>query len=167
MDRDGRDVEAVFFGRLESEEHGIQHTGDNLTGEGEGDDEQIIINLDNIGDGIKEVFLVVNIYTPQRSFMQVAEPFCRIVDNSSGSELCRYALRDAGSESGLIIAKIAREVGGRRLGGPRGRQFGLQTEVELASYLDCRFNVSRHRMSNVHPNGSLRNLDFLLGQEIS
>merc|ERR1712054_523175 len=41
MDRDGRDVESVFFGRLESEEHGIQHTGDNLTGEGEGDDEQM------------------------------------------------------------------------------------------------------------------------------
>jgi len=128
MDRDGRDVEAIFFGRLESEEHGIQHTGDNLTGEGEGDDEQIIINLDKIGDAIKEVFLVVNIYTPQRSFMQVAEPFCRIVDNSSGSELCRYALRDAGSESGLIIAKIAREVGGRwgfhALGLPcRGRTY--------------------------------------------
>merc|ERR1711881_681636 len=127
-DRDGKDVEAVFFGRLESEEHGIQHTGDNLTGEGEGDDEQIIVNLDRIGDSIQQGFFVVNIYTPHRTFMQVAEPFCRIVDNSSGAELCRYALRDAGSESGLIIARIAREAGGRwgfhALGLPcRGRTY--------------------------------------------
>jgi len=128
MDRDGKDVEAVFFGRLESEEHGIQHTGDNLTGEGEGDDEQIIVNLDKIGDKIQQVFFVVNIYTPHRNFLQVAEPFCRVVDNSSGAELCRYALRDAGSESGLIIARIAREAGGRwgfhALGLPcRGRTY--------------------------------------------
>merc|ERR1719321_1706351 len=82
-----------FFGRLESEEHGIQHTGDNLTGEGDGDDEQIIVNLDQVGDAIQQVFFVVNIYTPQRTFAQVAEPFCRVVDNASGAELCRYALR--------------------------------------------------------------------------
>merc|ERR1711937_300176 len=101
MDSNGNDLEAVFFGRLESEEHGIQHSGDNLTGEGEGDDEQIVVNLDRIGPRCHQVFFVVNIYTPSKSFRQVAEPFCRIVDNSSGSELCRYALRDAGSESGL------------------------------------------------------------------
>merc|ERR1712057_59796 len=128
MDRDGRNVESVFFGRLESEEHGIQHTGDNLTGEGEGDDEQILVNLDQIGQAIQQVFFVVNIYTPHRTFMQVAEPFCRVLDNSSGAELCRYALRDAGSESGLIIARIAREAGGRwgfhALGLPcRGRTY--------------------------------------------
>lgn len=86
------------------------------------------MNLDGIGDSIQQVFFVVNIYTPHRNFMQVAEPFCRIIDNSSGAELCRYALRDAGSESGLIIARIAREAGGRwgfhALGLPcRGRTY--------------------------------------------
>jgi tellurium resistance protein TerZ len=147
MDGNGNDVEAVFFGRLESEEHGIQHTGDNLTGEGEGDDEQIIVNLDQVGSHIQQVFFVVNIYTPQRTFMQVAEPFCRVVDNSSGAELCRYALRDAGSESGLIIARIAREAGGRwgfhALGLPcRGRtykdstaQLRAASKVKTASLL--------------------------------
>jgi len=128
MDGNGNDMESVFFGRLESEEHGIQHTGDNLTGEGEGDDEQIIVNLDRIGSSVQQVFFVVNIYTPHKTFAQVAEPFCRVIDNSSGSELCRYALRDAGRESGLIIARIAREAGGRwgfhALGLPcRGRTY--------------------------------------------
>merc|ERR1719449_257898 len=68
MDHNGNDIEAVFFGRLESEEHGIQHTGDNLTGEGEGDDEQIIVNLDRIGPMVTQVYFVVNIYTPNKSF---------------------------------------------------------------------------------------------------
>jgi len=116
LDAHGADIEAVFFGRLESASHGIRHTGDNLTGEGEGDDEQIAAQLDRIGHQVQQVFFVVNIYTVGRKFSQVASPFCRIVDDASGSELCRYALRDAGSESGLIIAKIARETGGTRWG---------------------------------------------------
>merc|ERR1712146_839487 len=83
---------------------------------------------DRVGDSIQQIFFVVNIYTPHRTFMQVAEPFCRVIDSSSGSEPCRYALRDAGSESGLIIARIAREAGGRwgfhALGLPcRGRTY--------------------------------------------
>merc|ERR1712054_520660 len=105
MDQDGNDLEAVFFGRLESEEHGVQHTGDNLTGEGDGDDEQIVANLARIGPRCHSVFFVVNIYTGGKNFTQVANPYCRVVDDASGSELCRYALRDAGTENGLIISK--------------------------------------------------------------
>merc|ERR1712137_1277304 len=128
MDSDGGDLEAVFFGRLESEEHGITHTGDNLTGEGEGDDEQIIVNLDSIGEKVHQVFFVVNIYTPNKTFSKVANPYCRVVDNSVDSELCRYGLKEAGKENGLIIARIAREPGGRwgfhALGLPcRGRTY--------------------------------------------
>jgi len=123
MGSDGKAVEAVFFGRLESIEHGIQHTGDiehgiqhtgdNLTGEGEGDDEQILVDLKRIGGKILQVVFCVNIYTQRKTFAQVSNPFCRVVDSSSGAELCRYALRDAGSDNGLIIARIAREAGGR------------------------------------------------------
>mmetsp|Transcript_6693 Transcript_6693/g.16363 ORF Transcript_6693/g.16363 Transcript_6693/m.16363 type:complete len:434 (-) Transcript_6693:59-1360(-) len=128
LDANGNDLEAVFFGRLESEEHGIQHSGDNLTGEGDGDDEQITVNLDSIGAKVQQVFFVVNIYSQRTTFRQVANPYCRIVDNSLSTELCRYQLRDAGSENGLMIAKIARESGGRwgfhALGMPcRGRTY--------------------------------------------
>eukprot|EP00930_Biecheleria_cincta_P028463 TRINITY_DN19869_c0_g1_i1.p1 TRINITY_DN19869_c0_g1~~TRINITY_DN19869_c0_g1_i1.p1 ORF type:complete len:395 (-),score=70.30 TRINITY_DN19869_c0_g1_i1:65-1249(-) len=113
MDGNGQELEAVFFGRLESEEHGIRHSGDNLTGEGEGDDEQIVVNLERIGSQVQQVVFCVNIYTPGRTFSQVAHPYCRVVDNASGSELCRYMLRDAGSQKGLIIARISRELGSR------------------------------------------------------
>merc|ERR1712217_907975 len=80
MDENGMDLEAVFFGRLESEMHGIRHTGDNLTGEGDGDDEQISVGLDRVGAKVHQVFFVVNIYSPNKSFRQVAEPYCRVVD---------------------------------------------------------------------------------------
>merc|ERR1740121_2112503 len=113
LDAQGRDLEAVFFGRLESVQHGITHTGDNLTGEGEGDDEQIIVRLDKIGPEVHQVFFVVNIYTPHRTFRTVAAPYCRVVDEKMGSELCRYALRDAGEDNGLIVAKLCREAGNR------------------------------------------------------
>lgn len=147
MDNSGRDLEAVFFGRLESEEHGITHSGDNLTGEGDGDDEQIVVDLLKIGNNVHQVFFVVNIYSPGKNFTQVAEPYCRVVEGASGAELCRYALRDAGTENGLIISRICREAGGRwgfhALGLPcKGRtykdslpQLRQATQVKTASLL--------------------------------
>ncbi|CAJ1359484.1 unnamed protein product [Effrenium voratum] len=128
LDQRGGVLEAVFFGHLESAEHGIVHSGDNLTGEGEGDDEQIRVDLLHVGLVAQQVFFVVNIYSQNKTFRQVASPYCRIVEDASGSELCRYSLSDAGSDNGLIIAKMAREVGGRwgfhALGLPcRGRTY--------------------------------------------
>merc|ERR1719203_1260045 len=81
-------------------------------GAGEGDDEQIIVDLERVGPRVLQIVFVVNIYSPCRTFSSVANPSCRIV-GSSGEELCRYALRDAGCDNGLIIAKLAREVGDR------------------------------------------------------
>jgi len=112
LNGDGVDLEAVFFGRLESVQHGVKHSGDNLTGEGDGDDEQIFASLSRIGPEVAQIVFVVNIYTKGITFAKVANPYCRVVD-SAGNELCRYALRDAGAENGLIISKLVREVGGR------------------------------------------------------
>mmetsp|Transcript_29031 Transcript_29031/g.83296 ORF Transcript_29031/g.83296 Transcript_29031/m.83296 type:complete len:431 (-) Transcript_29031:15-1307(-) len=113
LDANGGNVETVFFGKLESLEHGIVHSGDNLTGEGDGDDEQIQVSLSRIGPIVRQVVFVINTYTPKKDFSMVASPYCRVMDNASGAELCRYSLRDAGSETALIVAKIAREAGGR------------------------------------------------------
>lgn len=128
LDAGGEFIEAVFFGQLESDDHGIRHSGDNLTGEGAGDDEQIVCPLNEIGSAVQQVFFCINIYTPQRTFQHVARPYCRVVDNESGTELCRYELRDAGHECGLLIARLSREAGNRwgfhALGLPcRGRTY--------------------------------------------
>lgn len=113
LDSKGHEVETVFFGHLESLKHGIKHTGDNLTGEGDNDDEQITVDLRAVGSCVSQIVFVINIYTPRTTFRQVANPYCRVVDDSSSDELCRYSLKDAGSENALIVSKIAREAGGR------------------------------------------------------
>mmetsp|Transcript_66406 Transcript_66406/g.121251 ORF Transcript_66406/g.121251 Transcript_66406/m.121251 type:complete len:176 (+) Transcript_66406:2-529(+) len=107
-------MDVVYYGKLESKENGITHSGDNLTGEGEGDDEQIRAELNRIGPNIFQVFFIVNIYTPNKTFRRVANPYCRVVDELNNSEMCRFALREnAGTSNGLIISKIKREIGGR------------------------------------------------------
>ncbi|CAJ1359486.1 unnamed protein product [Effrenium voratum] len=72
LDQRGGVLEAVFFGHLESAEHGIVHSGDNLTGEGEGDDEQIRVDLLHVGLVAQQVFFVVNIYSQNKTFRQGA-----------------------------------------------------------------------------------------------
>merc|ERR1712107_337686 len=106
-------VETVFFGRLQSTAHGIKHSGDNLTGAGEGDDEQITAKLELICPSVAQVFFVINIYSRGKSFRNVANPYCRVVDDATQDELCRFALREAGRENGLIVSKISREAGNR------------------------------------------------------
>merc|ERR1711879_933352 len=78
LDTSGNEVETVFFGRLESQQHGIKHSGDNLTGAGEGDDEQITAELAKIGRDVQQVFFVINIYTKGKTFRKVANPYARV-----------------------------------------------------------------------------------------
>lgn len=113
LDAAGGHVDTVFFGNLKS--NGLQHSGDNLTGEGSGDDEVITINLAHVSPQVYQVALVINIYTNGRTFAEVAQPYCRIT-TADGEELCRYSLSDAGRENGLIIARLFREPGNIRFG---------------------------------------------------
>ena len=62
-----------------------------MEGEGEGDDEQIRVDLTRIQPHVEQVCFVVNIYSPNRSFRQVARPYCRVLDDALGHELCRSA----------------------------------------------------------------------------
>ncbi|KAF4711341.1 hypothetical protein FOZ63_007426 [Perkinsus olseni] len=113
MDKSGEVLETVFFGNLRSERRhsavgAVVHTGDNLTGEGSGDDEQVILHMDQFGPSVYNIFFVINIYTRGVTFAQVANPYCRVVDASTGAELCRYRLNDAGQQNALVIARLAR-----------------------------------------------------------
>lgn len=120
---EGQVLESVFFGNLSSNgEHSlpgaVRHSGDNLTGEGDGDDEQITVDLCRLGEAVTELFFCIHIYSKSESgqpktFKDVANPYCRVVENSSGEELCRYTLAEAGSCSGLVIARLRRGPDGR------------------------------------------------------
>ncbi|MDR1462211.1 MAG: TerD family protein [Azoarcus sp.] len=99
--------DAIWFRQLRSKDGSIQHTGDNRTGDGDGDDEQIIVDLARVPANIKSLVFTVNSFTGQ-DFSQVANAFCRIVDGSTGNELARYDLSVQGSHSAQIMAKVYR-----------------------------------------------------------
>merc|ERR1719515_535694 len=79
FDARGKEIDAIFFGNLEG--HGLTHSGDNLTGEGAGDDETITVELMAVPDLVQQMVFSVNIYSKGVSFSQVANPYCRILDN--------------------------------------------------------------------------------------
>jgi tellurium resistance protein TerZ len=110
LSQEGQELGAVFFGN--TREFGLEHSGDNLTGEGDGDDEVISAELDRIPAKVGQIFFVVNIYTRGVTFDQVSNPYCRIFDGS-GNELARYRLKEGRGEKGLVISRLFREPGSR------------------------------------------------------
>jgi tellurium resistance protein TerD len=106
------DAHFVFFNNLTSPDGSVEHTGDNLTGEGEGDDELIHVNLAGASPQIQRVVFPVSIYEGAargQSFGQVSNAFIRVIDRSNGSELARYDLtEDASTETAMIFGELYR-----------------------------------------------------------
>ena len=107
--------EFVFYGNLEHASGAVKHMGDNLTGEGEGDDEQILIDLTKIPANISKVAFTCTIYeadTRQQNFGQVSNAFIRIVDESNNTELIRYDLgEDFSIETAVVVGELYRHNG--------------------------------------------------------
>jgi stress response protein SCP2 len=101
----------IYYGNLSHKSGGITHLGDNLTGAGEGDDEQIIVELSRLPKEIEKLVFIVNIYqciARKQDFSQVKNAFVRLVNLSNNKELAKYNL--SGSEyqgmTGMIMAEI-------------------------------------------------------------
>jgi tellurium resistance protein TerZ len=107
FDDQGNLLDAVWFRQLRSRDGSIQHTGDNLTGEGDGDDEQIIVELPKVPANVKSLVFTVNNYTGQ-DFSRVQNAFCRIVNGADQKEIARYDLSCQGSHTAMIMAKLYR-----------------------------------------------------------
>ncbi len=107
--------EFIFYGNLEHKSGAIKHMGDNLTGEGEGDDEQIQIDLTKIPANVSKVAFTCTIYEAdvrRQNFGQVSNAFIRIVDESSGTELIRYDLgEDFSIETAVVVGELYRHSG--------------------------------------------------------
>jgi stress response protein SCP2 len=102
----------IYFGNLQSADKSVKHSGDNLTGGGEGDDEQIHVELSQVPSGVQKIVFVVNIYDcvkRKQDFGHIANAFIRVVNSVSGQEFCKYNLTDnyAGKTS-LIVAEVYR-----------------------------------------------------------
>lgn len=92
-----RNEDIVYFGRLKHDSEAVIHMGDNLTGDGEGDDEQIIVDLKRVPEGYDKIVVVVNIYQAQQrhqDFGMIKNAFIRIVDGKTNRELCKYNLSE-------------------------------------------------------------------------
>ncbi|MFF2083855.1 TerD family protein [Nocardia sp. NPDC058176] len=102
----------IFFNNLKSPEGAIEHAGDNRTGEGEGDDEAINVDLANTPETIESIVFPVSIYdgiTRSQSFGQVRNAYIRVVDRSNGEELARYDLsEDASTETAMVFGELYR-----------------------------------------------------------
>jgi tellurium resistance protein TerD len=106
------DKHFVFFNNLTSPDGAVQHTGDNLTGEGEGDDEQIKVNLSGLSTDVDKIVFPVSIYDAAsggQSFGQVRNAFIRVVNQSDNAELARYDLsEDASTETAMVFGELYR-----------------------------------------------------------
>ena len=110
----GKD-DVVYFGNLKHPSGAIVHTGDNLTGEGEGDDEQIIVDLTAVPQDYDKLVFVVNIYdceSRKQDFGMIANAFIRICDERTGEEFCRYNLSESyAGMTAMIFGEIYRHNG--------------------------------------------------------
>lgn len=108
-----QDADFVFYGNLTDPSGAVSHKGDNLTGEGEGDDEQIEIDLTKMPPSATRVAFTVTIYDAEQrrqNFGQVSNAFCRIVDMDSGRELVRFDLgEDFSIETAIVVGELYKQ----------------------------------------------------------
>jgi tellurium resistance protein TerD len=106
------DKHFVFFNNLVSPDGTVEHTGDNLTGEGEGDDEQVKVNLAGMASDVDKVVFPVSIYDADarsQSFGQVRNAFIRVVNGANQQEIARYDLsEDASTETAMVFGELYR-----------------------------------------------------------
>ena len=109
------DKEFVFYGNLKHASGSVNHMGDNLTGEGDGDDEQIQIDLSKVPANIEKIAFTVTIYdaeTRHQNFGQVSNAFIRLVDEATNAELIRYDLgEDFSIETAVVVGELYKHNG--------------------------------------------------------
>lgn len=109
------DKDFVFFNNLASADGSVKHLGDNLTGAGEGDDEQVNVDLATVPGAVDKIVFPVSIYDAEsrsQSFGQVRNAFIRIVNQAGGAELARYDLsEDASTETAMVFGELYRSSG--------------------------------------------------------
>lgn len=104
-------IDSCYFGRLTILGGAIRHSGDNLTGEGAGDDEVITVDLGRLPAEATGLVFTVNSFSGQK-FTEVAKAYCRLIDAASGEELVRFDLTGAEPQTGVMMAKLIRQFSG-------------------------------------------------------
>lgn len=106
----------IYFGNLKSKCNSVVHTGDNLTGDGDGDDEQLLVDLNKVPSNINEILFTVNIYNAKskgQDFGMIENAFIRIVDNKTKKQLAHFNLTENYSKKTAMIFGSLKRVGGQ------------------------------------------------------
>jgi tellurium resistance protein TerZ len=113
FDAAGKVLDTVWFQQLSSHDGSTRHTGDNLTGAGDGDDETILVDLTKVSPAVSHIVFVISSYS-QQTFDLVENAFSRLVDDSSAGtpEVARYQLTDSGPHTAMIMSKVSRDGAG-------------------------------------------------------
>ncbi|PJI95112.1 TerD family protein [Luteimicrobium subarcticum] len=133
----GKVVDIVYFGQLRSKDGSLQHTGDNLTGAGDGDDESILVDLGAVHASVEHIVFTVNSYSGE-SFAEIDNAYVRVVDSAArDAELARYTLTGSGPHTALVMARVSRTAAGwafTAIGAPgRGRTAHELVALALAT----------------------------------
>jgi tellurium resistance protein TerZ len=110
FDDANKPLDVVWFRQLKSRDGSVFHSGDNRTGAGDGDDEQINVALQSVPDNVRSIVFTVNSFTGQ-SFAQVENAYCRLVSADNGKEVARFNLSVQGQHNAQIMAKLYRHNG--------------------------------------------------------
>jgi tellurium resistance protein TerZ len=110
FDEDNKPLDVVWFRQLKSRDGSVFHSGDNRTGAGDGDDEQINVALQSVPGNVRSIVFTVNSFTGQ-SFAQVENAYCRLVSAENGKEVARFNLSVQGQHNAQIMAKLYRHNG--------------------------------------------------------
>jgi len=107
--------EFVFYGNLKHASESVIHMGDNLTGAGDGDDEEITVDLSKVPENVEKIAFTVTIYeadSRKQNFGQVSNAYIRLVDETTGTELIRYDLgEDFSIETAVVVGELYRHNG--------------------------------------------------------
>lgn len=104
-------IATCYFGKLMVLDGAIQHSGDNLTGQGSGDDEAITVHLGGLPAEVTGLVFTVNSYSGQK-FNKVAKAYCRLLDAATGVELVRFDLTQGEARTGVLMAKMVKQYSG-------------------------------------------------------
>lgn len=147
LNRDGRvrrDTDFVFYNNLDTDGGVVKHTGDNTTGEGDGDDESIEMDLENMGFDVERVAFAVTIHNAeerQQTFGLVKDAYIRIVNRATGQELAHFDLtEDASSDNAIIFGELERDGASWKF-----KALGMGTDGGL-------YKIAREYGVNVAPN---------------
>lgn len=131
-------LDTVWFRQLKSRDGSVRHSGDNLTGEGDGDDESIYVDLDRLPSQATHLVFTVNSFRGQ-TFDEVDNAFCRVVNEANGQEIGRFSLSDKGQHTGVVMGVLSRQGGdwtfravGTAMGGRMAGDMGQQAAAAIA-----------------------------------